>query len=91
MSSMVFSSISSRVEGCFLDDLSFAIMGLLSFLTSWQIQQGFCASVLPLLFPFGQQFLSDDEKNTLRISEGIRGNPNMSVINESGLYAPSSF
>ena len=31
--------------------------------------------------------LDDDEKNTLRISEGNRGNPNVSVINESGLYA----
>jgi anti-repressor protein len=33
--------------------------------------------------------LDDDEKNTLGISEGIRGrgNPNMAVINESGVYA----
>lgn len=30
--------------------------------------------------------LDDDEKNTLRISEGIRGNPNMNIISESGLY-----
>ena len=32
--------------------------------------------------------LDDDEKNTLRITEGIqgRGNPNMNVINEAGLY-----
>lgn len=30
--------------------------------------------------------LDDDEKNSLRISEGIRGNPNMAVISESGLY-----
>jgi prophage antirepressor-like protein len=32
--------------------------------------------------------LDEDEKNTLRISEGIpsRGNPNVNVINESGLY-----
>ena len=32
--------------------------------------------------------LDDDEKNTLRITEGIqgRGNPNMNVINEPGLY-----
>lgn len=30
--------------------------------------------------------LDDDERNTLRISEGIRGNPEMNVINESGLY-----
>jgi prophage antirepressor-like protein len=33
--------------------------------------------------------LDDDEKNTLRLSEGIqgRGNPNVNVVNESGLYA----
>ena len=31
--------------------------------------------------------LDDDERNTLRISEGIRGNPTMNVINEPGLYA----
>ena len=30
--------------------------------------------------------LDDDEKNTLRISEGNRGNPNVNVINEPGLY-----
>ena len=30
--------------------------------------------------------LDDDERNTLRISEGIRGNPEMNAINESGLY-----
>ena len=32
--------------------------------------------------------LDEDEKNTLEISEGIpnRGNPNMNIISESGLY-----
>jgi prophage antirepressor-like protein len=30
--------------------------------------------------------LDSDEKNTLRLSEGIRGNPNVNVINEPGLY-----
>jgi len=31
--------------------------------------------------------LDDDEKNTLRISEGIKkGNPNVNIINEPGLY-----
>ena len=30
--------------------------------------------------------LDDDEKNTVRISDGIPGNPNMTVINEAGLY-----
>ena len=30
--------------------------------------------------------LDDDEKNTVRISDGIPGNPNMTVINEPGLY-----
>ena len=31
--------------------------------------------------------LDEDEKNTLRISEGNRGNPNTNIISESGLYA----
>ena len=31
--------------------------------------------------------LDDDEKNTVRISDGIPGNPNKTVNNESGLYA----
>lgn len=30
--------------------------------------------------------LDDDEKNTLRVSEGNRGNPNVNIINEPGLY-----
>lgn len=30
--------------------------------------------------------LDDDEKNTLSISEGIRGNPNVNIISEAGLY-----
>ena len=31
--------------------------------------------------------LDDDEKNTVGISDGKRGNPNMSIVSESGLYA----
>lgn len=31
--------------------------------------------------------LDSDEVNTLRIAEGIRGNPNMRVITEAGLYS----
>ena len=31
--------------------------------------------------------LDEDEKNTLRISEGNRGNPNVNIISESGIYA----
>lgn len=30
--------------------------------------------------------LDDDEKNTVHQTDGIRGNPNMTIINESGLY-----
>ena len=30
--------------------------------------------------------LDDDEKNTVHLADGIRGNPNMTIINESGLY-----
>ena len=31
--------------------------------------------------------VSDEDKNTVVISDGKRGNPNQTVINESGLYA----
>jgi anti-repressor protein len=31
--------------------------------------------------------LDDDEKNTIVLNDGNRGNPNMTVVNESGLYA----
>lgn len=31
--------------------------------------------------------LDDDEKNTLTISDGTSGNPNMTIVSESGLYA----
>jgi prophage antirepressor-like protein len=31
--------------------------------------------------------LDDDERNTISIREGIRGNPNVNIISESGLYA----
>ena len=33
------------------------------------------------------QRLDEDERNTVVISDGIRGNPNKTVINESGLYS----
>lgn len=32
-------------------------------------------------------YLDADERNTLRIAEGNRGNPNYAVINESGVYS----
>lgn len=31
--------------------------------------------------------LDEDEKNTLRLTQGTSGNPNVTVINESGLYS----
>ena len=31
--------------------------------------------------------LDDDEKNTVILNDGIPGNPNMTIINEAGLYA----
>ena len=31
--------------------------------------------------------LDEDEKNTVVLTDGNRGNPNMAVINESGLYS----
>jgi prophage antirepressor-like protein len=55
--------------------------------TPWWVVKDDC-DVLELTNPTEAiKPLDDDEKNTLRISEGIRGNPNMSVINESGVYA----
>ncbi len=30
--------------------------------------------------------LDDDEKNSVHLTDGIRGNPNFTIINESGLY-----
>lgn len=30
--------------------------------------------------------LDDDEKNTLRLTQGTSGNPNVTIVNESGLY-----
>lgn len=30
--------------------------------------------------------IDDDEKNTVHLADGIRGNPNCTIINESGLY-----
>ena len=31
--------------------------------------------------------VAEEDKNTVAISDGNRGNPNQTVINESGLYA----
>lgn len=31
--------------------------------------------------------LDDDEKNTISIADGNRGNPNTTIVNESGLYS----
>lgn len=31
--------------------------------------------------------LDDDEKNTVVLTDGIRGNPNVTVVSEPGLYA----
>ena len=31
--------------------------------------------------------LDDDEKNTVVLTDGIRGNPQKVIVNESGLYA----
>ena len=54
----------------------------------WLVAKDLC-DVLGLSNPTeALRSLDDDEKNTLRISEGIqgRGNPNMNIINEAGLY-----
>ncbi|UTC65750.1 Bro-N domain-containing protein [Treponema sp. OMZ 788] len=54
----------------------------------WFVAKDVCAA-LDIKNPSDAiKILDDDEKNTLEISEGIpnRGNPNMNIINESGLY-----
>lgn len=54
----------------------------------WFVAKDVCAA-LELTNPTeALRVLDEDEKNTLRISEGIpnRGNPNMNIISESGLY-----
>lgn len=55
----------------------------------WFVAKDIC-DILELSNPTeALKALDDDEKNTLRISEGIpeRGNPNMNIISESGLYS----
>ena len=37
--------------------------------------------------PTATRRLDDDEKNTLRLTQGTSGNPNVTVVNESGLYS----
>lgn len=52
----------------------------------WWVAKDVC-DVLELTNPTeALRILEDDERNTLRISEGIRGNPEMNIISESGLY-----
>ncbi len=52
----------------------------------WWIAKDVC-DVLGLQNPTeALRGLDDDEKNTLRITEGNRGNPEKAIINESGLY-----
>jgi prophage antirepressor-like protein len=52
----------------------------------WFVAKDVC-DVLELVNPSeALKALDDDERNTLRISEGIRGNPEMNIISESGMY-----
>lgn len=37
--------------------------------------------------PTATRRLDDDEKNTLRLTQGTSGNPNVTIVNESGLYS----
>lgn len=55
--------------------------------TPWWVAADVCG-ILGLSNPTeALRSLDEDEKNTLRLSEGIPGNPTVNVINESGLYA----
>lgn len=52
----------------------------------WFVTKDVCAS-LEIANPSDAiKSLDDDEKNTLALTEGIRGNPNHGVIAESGFY-----
>ena len=52
----------------------------------WIVAKDVC-EVLELTNPTeALKALDDDEKNTLRISEGNRGNPTVNIINEAGFY-----
>lgn len=37
--------------------------------------------------PTATRRLDDDEKNTLRLTQGTSGNPNVTIVNEPGLYS----
>lgn len=37
--------------------------------------------------PTATRRLDDDEKNTLRLTQGTSGNPNVTIVNESGLFS----
>lgn len=53
----------------------------------WFIASDICA-ILEINNPSQAiSYLDDDEKNTLIINEGNRGNPEKAIINESGLYS----
>ena len=56
--------------------------------TPWFVAKDVCAALDLDNVSEALKKLDEDEKNTLRISEGIpsRGNPNVNIINESGLY-----
>lgn len=51
----------------------------------WFVAADVCAALG--IDPTATRRLDADEKNTLRLTQGTSGNPNVTIINEPGLYA----
>lgn len=52
----------------------------------WFVAQDVCAALELSNSRMALQALDDDERNTVTLTYGIRGNPNHSVVSESGFY-----
>lgn len=80
-----FNETSNPITSFNFNDISFRVITKDS--EPWFIVSDICA-VLEINNPSQAiSYLDDDEKNTLIINEGNRGNPEKAIINESGLYS----
>lgn len=52
----------------------------------WFVAKDVCAALELTNSRMALQALDDDESNTVTLTYGIRGNPNHSVVSESGFY-----
>lgn len=53
----------------------------------WFVAKDVCDVLGYAHTPHALRMLDEDEKNTVRLADGKRGNPNQAAINESGLYS----